>query len=251
MKTKEFCYWCGAISTNREHVPPKCLFPEKKDVHSILHETYRNDLITVPSCDKHNLAKSHDDEYLMVCLASRVGNNIEAFVHTQTKVRRSINRNPSLIEIDSEGILTINDTKYPVQLAKIDTNRINKSFEAIARAIFYHEYGFRFKGKCQIITRLHYNPEAKKSTSFYSRACELIELEMSSWKTEIKGNNPKIFTYQFSPEDGFKTRTLCLSFYEKIKVYVILIALNSEELKSFQEKYSFISNMYFGDILKS
>ncbi|WP_282057492.1 hypothetical protein [Clostridium botulinum] len=28
----EVCYWCGKLETSREHVPPKCLFPEGKDV---------------------------------------------------------------------------------------------------------------------------------------------------------------------------------------------------------------------------
>ena len=70
----EKCYWCGRDATSREHVPPKCLFPEDKDIKSIYKGTFRRSLITVPSCDEHNLAKSHDDEYLMVCLGGRVGN---------------------------------------------------------------------------------------------------------------------------------------------------------------------------------
>ncbi len=58
MKNDQYCYWCGEPATSKEHVPPKCLFPEDKDIKPILNETFREHLITVPSCDKHNLSKS-------------------------------------------------------------------------------------------------------------------------------------------------------------------------------------------------
>ena len=28
----ETCYMCDEIATSKEHVPPKCIFPEKKDI---------------------------------------------------------------------------------------------------------------------------------------------------------------------------------------------------------------------------
>ena len=59
------CYICGAPATSKEHVPPQCLFPEKKDIGT---EKFRKDLITVPSCELHNTNKSKDDEFLMDAL---------------------------------------------------------------------------------------------------------------------------------------------------------------------------------------
>lgn len=49
------CYMCDAEATTVEHVPPKCIFPESKDLSStdkLLD--FRKQLITVPSCDDHN-----------------------------------------------------------------------------------------------------------------------------------------------------------------------------------------------------
>lgn len=69
MVKKEYCYWCGKLATSKEHVPPKCLFPEFKDTKDVYDNSFRHNLITVPSCDEHNLVKSRDDEYLMTCLA--------------------------------------------------------------------------------------------------------------------------------------------------------------------------------------
>lgn len=53
---------CDRLACSREHVPPRNLFPKEKDIR---RENYRKNLITVPSCELHNAAKSHDDEFLM------------------------------------------------------------------------------------------------------------------------------------------------------------------------------------------
>ena len=45
--TLETCYMCERAPSSTEHVPPKCLFPEKKDIGSDL---FRKNLITVLSC---------------------------------------------------------------------------------------------------------------------------------------------------------------------------------------------------------
>lgn len=60
------CYMCEATATSVEHVPPRCLFPEQKDLPSGVN--LRKQLITVPSCEAHNTSKSKDDEYLLYAL---------------------------------------------------------------------------------------------------------------------------------------------------------------------------------------
>lgn len=98
-KKNENCYQCDKEATSREHVPPKCLFPEDKDIKVVLDKNFRKDLIIVPSCDKHNLSKSNDDEYLMACLDVKVCNNAIAYIYTKTKLARSVRRNPNLLKI--------------------------------------------------------------------------------------------------------------------------------------------------------
>ncbi len=83
-KKNRICYMCGNPATSKEHVPPACLFPEKKDIRT---SAFRNNLITVPSCDLHNSKKSNDDEFLMACIAGVVGNNVIGFFHFRTKVK--------------------------------------------------------------------------------------------------------------------------------------------------------------------
>lgn len=248
---QECCYWCGAPATSREHVPPKCLFPEEKDIGEIIKKNLRQNLITVPSCDEHNLRKSNDDEYLMACLAGRTGNNIEAYIHTCTKIRRARDRNPNLLDVESEDVIETENAKFPVQWVNVDMLRLFHSFEAIGRALYYFDFGMRFEGECQIVTRLCFHPDAIKSTIFNTRACDMLQREMPHWKTEINGSNPTIFTYQFSPEDGMKVRTLCLTFYEKTQVFVILSRMTKEELAFHRQKNKGIVQALFGDVLIS
>jgi hypothetical protein len=62
------CYYqgCTAQGTTKEHVPPKCFFPEGEKLQ----------LITVASCPVHNSAKSQDDTYALahICLSSSPSN---------------------------------------------------------------------------------------------------------------------------------------------------------------------------------
>jgi hypothetical protein len=48
MAIEKICYYCGERATTREHVPPKGFFPRKANLQPK----------TVPSCTKHNNAKS-------------------------------------------------------------------------------------------------------------------------------------------------------------------------------------------------
>src|SRR4028119_384032 len=56
------CYCCEQTATTKDHIPPKCFFPEKKYLSSNSPD-YRSHLITIPSCSEHNNSRSRDDEY--------------------------------------------------------------------------------------------------------------------------------------------------------------------------------------------
>ena len=83
------CYSCAELATTQEHVPPKCLFPEKKDSENL---DYRKNLIRVPSCELHNNRFHLDDEFLMIVLAHCHRQNEAGELHKSTKVDRAIER---------------------------------------------------------------------------------------------------------------------------------------------------------------
>jgi hypothetical protein len=108
----------------------------------------------------------------------------------------------------------------------VDLTRLRHSFEGIARGLYFHEFSCLFTGFCTIISELFYNTikineKAKSSNLFIERSIELLKREQLSWKSEIKGENPRVFNYQFSPKDDLNTQTFCMNFYEKTTVYVI------------------------------
>ncbi len=214
------CYWCGAPATSREHVPPKCLFPELKDIASIYNDNFRKDLITVPSCYEHNLNKSKEDEILMACLAPALGNNGVAYIHTQTKLQRAFSRNTSLrnsaFRVLKEDNLKIDKYTFPVLIVEVDNLKMLKSFEGIARGLYFYEFKQRFIGKCKIIPKyLNMNPKIAN----YIALIELMA-EQEQSDLHINGANPQIFTYQFSPIDQYQLRGMTMTFYGKLKVYV-------------------------------
>ena len=101
---------------------------------------------------------------------------------------------------------------------------------------------------CKIVSTLFIHPDAKEWTKFNIRSTELIEKEQPHWGTEIKGDNADVFTYQFSPIDGFKCQTLALTFYRETKVYAILANMTHEEIEEVRPKFEFISKLIFDDI---
>ncbi len=235
-KLIEKCYWCGRDATSREHVPPKCLFPEDKDIESIYKKTFRCSLITVLSCDEHNLAKSHHDEYLMVCLGGRVGNNGIAYIHTNTKIKRAIKRNSKLIQVQGEDEISILGKQFPVLFVQIDNYRLMHSFESIARALVFHEFSFCYQGRCQVIADIFFSPKDFKSTKFQAKSAQILSEERKRWGTEKKGDNPRIFTYQFSKVDAGGTFTVALTFYEKTVVYIIMSLLDDKTYEKVKEQ---------------
>jgi len=132
------CYYCGEKSTSREHVPPKCLFPDKAKDES----PQKLNLITVPSCDKHNLKKSGDDEYLKRILVASsedvssggvlYGEVIRAAIRD---IRASKERLADYGLSESDGVIAQHSS-----YVEIDLERIAKSFDSMARALFFKHY---------------------------------------------------------------------------------------------------------------
>jgi hypothetical protein len=211
---------CEEDATSREHVPPICLFPEEKDIKT---STFRNNLITVPSCDIHNSKKSKDDEFLMGCLAGIIGNNEIGFFHAKTKVKRSLQRygkdfiHALMTENRTINLKSARGYDCPVSVAKSDIDRLHSSFKHIAQGLFFHKFNERFEGVCHIlIDFITYEDERIETYKLLCR--NRLEIELS--KSQTEGNNPEIFRYQFIKPDEFGLIGMQMTFYEGAKVFV-------------------------------
>lgn len=214
---------CETPATSREHVPPRCLFPESKDMEGELH---RRNLITVPSCDLHNTAKSRDDEFLMVSLAGIIGNNSIGYRHKFGKVdkaiRRSANRLLEEVFVKKKHVFVVEvePNKFlDVIWGTPDAGRLQRCFELIVRGLHMHHFGIPFGG--EICVHLGYlQPDAPNAKAFNAFVRRKFEIELEGKPTF--GENQKVFFYQVTEEDQFGLSAMRLCFYGGLNVYASL-----------------------------
>ena len=219
---------CSAEAVSREHVPPQAIFPERKD----LGRDYRKRLITVPSCDLHNSAKSRDDEFLMVSIAGIVGNNSIGYRHKQTKVDRAIRRSAGRLLASAFRTrptlhrLALDGNKFlDVIWGTPDFARLWKCFQHIAYGLHYSHFGRRFEGRVRVLLGyLHQQPGNARTFMRFIR--ERAELDLVN--RPRLGDNPEVFYYQVTDFDAFGLFMMKMCFYGGAQVYAAFIPATSE-----------------------
>ncbi len=212
------CYMCDAQRTSDEHVPPRCLFPEKKDLPPAID--LRNNLITVPSCDAHNSKKSKDDEYILYVLVMNIPNNEVAQNHFLSKIIRAIDRNPSLINqfLGRHAPVHVHDStndKIQETIAmQIDTERFYSALDHMGRALYFNHFNLKWPGAVSVCPDflLSLHPEYARQTNESMERMANLAKELFN-NVEAHGNNPEVFKYQLV--DGTKgvSKIMRLLFY--------------------------------------
>ena len=213
------CYMCDQQANTVEHAPPKCIFPEKKDVPP--GKDYRKKLVTVPSCELHNTATSRDDEYLLYMLSASITASDVGLNQFLTKVQRAAERSPALASsmlVSSDPVKIFHeDTKewkdaYGIQ---VEGNRLDLVFKKIASALYFHEKKFRFSGQIKVVTgfTLYNEPSVNSAIASAVPAAEDFFSAL-----EPKGSNPDVFFYRF--EEGPSSAIMLMNFYGTSKVLV-------------------------------
>jgi hypothetical protein len=214
---------CDAPATSREHVPPKCIFPESKD---LTDQNLRDGLITVPSCEAHNLKKCSDDEFLMVSLAGILGNNSIGYRHKMTKVNRAITKSSNRL-LDKaflerkHFVVRLEDNKF-IELIRgtPDFERLEKCFMRIALGLFFHHFKKKFKGALKVLMT-HFEQKDKNGATFIEFIKHRAELELRG--KERFGKNPAVFFYQFTDPDQFGLFIVKMCFYGGCEILVSFI----------------------------
>lgn len=223
----ESCYWCAAPATGREHTPPKCIFPEFGEVAD--GKNYRDQLLTVPSCDVHNIAKSHDDEYLLCILALSIHNNKSGENHAVTKVLRALRRAPRLTERvlgKSLAVLVENMIAGKIDetiAVKVDNARIDSVLEHVARGLHFHHFRERWTGYVSTISEFLVGI-GSPSVLEINQSLERLRICATDFfaDSEKYGANQEIFFYQVRDDPADATRRFMrLSFYEGTRSLVI------------------------------
>jgi hypothetical protein len=224
----ETCYMCDNLATSKEHVPPKCLFPEKKDVGQ---DKYRQNLITVPSCDIHNTSKSQEDEFLMVSLAGIFGNNSIGYTHKLTKVNRAIKRSSNKL-LDKafrkrkHYVLEKDNNFLEIIWGTLDYDRLINSFTHISYGLHYEYFKNKFRGKIKILLGyLHTTDKNHNNLINFVKHQSTIDLK----DIPKFGENEDVFYYQFTKQDSYGTYLLHMRFYGGIDVYASFLPENKPE----------------------
>ena len=137
---------CDSAEMSREHTPPLCFFPEAKTIGRDL----RRDLITVPSCDRHNSKKSKDDEFLRSVIVMAPGNS-EAKEHLFFgKLLPAVSRKSHVYRSFFADKGTVLQGKG--RALKIDRKRFNNCIDHMARAIFFDAFERKWQHPIAIVS---------------------------------------------------------------------------------------------------
>ena len=202
-------------------MPPLCLFPEAKDTEGI---DRRENLITVPSCDEHNLAKSKDDEFLMACVTPVIGNNGTAYLQTQTKLSRAVRHTEGRLldaimsEAKPSKLVASDGSQFPVLIGRADMPRLCRVLEHVARGLYFHARGGRFIGTCHIMPdfiQFAGDPDVE----LLKRLIQPMDSqERVGWFGQ--GANPDIFHFEIGPTDQHDLIPMIMTFFRGAKVFV-------------------------------
>lgn len=183
-------------------MPPKCIFPETKD--SGVKEDLRKGLLTVPSCDVHNLSKSTDDEYLLAILSMNCDNNEIGRTHATTKLVRALLRSEGL-RLAALGNPVKRHIYDPVRgliletaALTVDPERLKRCFDHIGRGLYWQHFNERrFSGRISAHIEFLVDPGNDLFGEFNHPQRRLRALASQAFSGIQKiGANPSVFYYQ-------------------------------------------------------
>jgi hypothetical protein len=210
------CYMCCEEAPTREHVPPLCFFPEKKDIPD---KDYRLNLITVPSCADHNLSESEDDFYAFFLVCNNFTCADIAHKHFSTKIIRALVYRPEIRSFFSRNSPAyINDRE--TMMYEINRPRFDRTMSKMARALYFHDTNKKWIRDIFVHTSHFFNtgsPDLEKSFKEYQKIDQLFNSFLDG--QSVLGENPDIFQYQLKKLDesnGFLIRFL---FYRGFEIF--------------------------------
>jgi hypothetical protein len=216
---------CDREATSKEHVPPKCLFPEKKDLPKGCD--FRKNLIKVPSCDEHNTQKCKDDEYLLFLLLSAYHGNTHKQHHFDTKLMRAVARKPHVYEYFLRELkeITVQKEDGSTEQAvgfRVDVPRFENIVRHMASGIVYHHHKYPWDGGFKMLANGIFDLTSNNASEVNKTITEVASQISRSFSREVAhGDNGAIFSYKLYSEEE-KGHAIFMSFYEGFEVTVLL-----------------------------
>ena len=214
----DICYACAEPATTREHVPPRCLFPESKDLPTGLD--LRRNLLTVPSCEVHNVGKSRDDEYFLWVVCCSLPTNKVGQRQVYTKLLRALRRDASTWLSFQSGARDVTVTEsesgreHEATMCPFDGARFQRTLELIARGIYFGHYGEPWHGALKVHADFVDAPDAPDQAALREARLTLFRGAQQIFASATwHGANQDVFRYAVH-EPGDRFRALVrLAFY--------------------------------------
>lgn len=215
MATRRTCYRCGQPATSVDHVPPKAFFPKEREARGL-----RKDLVTVPSCDDHNGARSSDDQYLaslfVVCVQ---GDHLpQPFVDRMIRgLARGERPLGKRMLSQSELVLT---PRGPTAAVSLERERLEEVLISTAYGLLYALDGKRTPEELEVFEESgpfgsRKNGELKQYDASEAFAPVLEKLHVRG--EPQRGANPEVFSYMATRDPVPIVRMV---FYQEIVVWV-------------------------------
>jgi hypothetical protein len=211
------CYMCDSRPTSVEHVPPRCFFPEQKDLQPGVD--YRKGLITVPSCDVHNSDKSKDDVYLLAVIAAYYANNQPSKDHYGTKILRALQNSTGFAHCVLTGSEKVSFGGDTTTALKVDTNRFLRGLTNVAHGLYFHTYGTRCPHPVQVHTTALHGAD-KLPREDVVGLIDMFRPLLSS--APLLGENPDIFQYQIVQVPHPPMTVIRMLFYQGAEVLALI-----------------------------
>lgn len=193
MNIENKCYFCSKPAVSREHIPPQGLFPKGS--------TFREELITVPSCKKHNEDKSDLDHRMLTFLlgTSKIVSE-EGFQDVIGRVSRGIVRNIATLTNMSKGVYFQKETKTlyienmnnTEAVVNYDDHRFYQ--ECILRGLYLHEFNEIWGKDLFIIPTSLFGFEESFKSIEYAFGIDMIKNDIE--KSFSSSSKNKVFQYK-------------------------------------------------------
>lgn len=214
MTSAATCYMCDSVETSREHVPPVCFFPKAKEIGRDL----RRNLITVPSCDRHNSLKSKDDEYLRAVIVMTAENNKVGQHQFFGKLLPAVARRPHAYKSFFADKGTV--AKGTGRALQIDRKRFNSCIDHLARAIFFDTFERKWQLSISIVSPNIFSGIHSDQIVPHRPTENVVEISRQFLGGEpIRGENPEVFKYRLRYDEVDESYAFAAIFYGRFEIY--------------------------------
>ena len=214
MTSANTCYMCDSVETSREHVPPVCFFPKTEG----LGRDLRRNLITVPSCDRHNSLKSKNDEYLRAVIVMAAGNNKVGQQQFFGKLLPAVARRPHAYRSFFVDRGTV--AKGIGRALQIDRKRFNSCIDHLARAIFFDAYKRKWQLPISIVSPNFNSGINSDQIVPHQPTLKAVESSRQFLNREPnRGENPEVFKYRLRYDELNEGYAFAAIFYDYFEVF--------------------------------